>query len=220
MLAEDHQLVAAAMQALLSEEPRIEVIGCAGDGAEAIALVKQKKPDVLLLDLQLPGLHGLDVLREVNALTRVCVVSMHDDEHHILQAIKGGAMGYVCKSAAAMNLREGIHALAQGETYLCTESQKAALRSGRALFVPNKNDLTRREMEVLRLAALGKTNSEIAVELRISRRTAEAHRSSLMKKLALTNQTDLVLYALRSRMIALDGLSVANGGIMEAKADI
>lgn len=212
MLAEDHQLVAAALQSLIAADLRIEVIGCARAGNEAVALVKEKKPDVLVLDLHLPGLHGFDVLREVHELTKVCIVSMYDDEQHIVQAMRAGAMGYVCKTAAPAELTQAIRALAQGETYFCTEAQKAALRFKSTLLGISRDRLTERETTVLKLAALGKSSTEVATELGISRRTAEAHRSNLMKKLVLTNQTELVLYALRVGMIEIPPLpAVAKG---------
>lgn len=200
VLVEDHQLVAAALQTILAEDPMIEVLGCASNGTEAVMLAKAETPDVLLLDLQLPGMHGVEVLREVCTFTKVCIVSMHDDVHHVVQAMRSGARGYICKTARGSCFREAVHAVARGDLYMCPQAEQAGLQAGRS-SVARKPDLSERETEVLHLAALGKNIAEIATKLEISRRTAEAHRASLMKKLALKNQTELVLYALRCKMI-------------------
>jgi DNA-binding NarL/FixJ family response regulator len=201
-LAEDHQLVSMALRALLSEDPRLEVIGLARTGREALELAKTKRPDIMLLDLQLPEMHGLDVLREVKDLTAVCVLSMHDEPHYVTQALRAGARGYVSKSGSAAELKEAIQSIAAGETFLCSRTRKAALRAGSgAQLTSGFGALTKRELAVLDLCSRGKTSGAIARELGISRRTAEAHRASLMKKLVLKTQTELVRYALRQGII-------------------
>ena len=204
VLAEDHHMVAAGIQALLAEDPRVELVALVCTGPEAVSISKALKPDVLLLDLQLPGMHGLDVIRQVSAETRICVLSMHDEEHFIVQAMRAGAFGYVCKTAAAASLREAVQSIARGETYVCIEAQRVALRSNALnANTSGRNGISEREETVLRLAASGKSSQDIAMELGISRRTAEAHRANLMKKLALKSQTDLVRYALRRRLISV-----------------
>jgi DNA-binding NarL/FixJ family response regulator len=205
-LAEDHNLVREGLKALLKNEPCFELVGEATDGLQALQLVDKEKPDVLLLDLRIPRLHGIEVLRQLreHKHTRVVVVSMHADEPYVLEALKSGVSGYVLKDCSSAELVQAIRAVAGGAQYLCEALRQKALSATLKRLVPGIRgpQLTKRELLVLELAAEGKTSGEIAETLFISRRTAEAHRANLMKKLGLKTQTDLVLYAVRNGMIS------------------
>jgi DNA-binding NarL/FixJ family response regulator len=205
-LAEDHKLVREGLKALLKSEPSFELVGEAGDGLQALEIVEKTHPDVLLLDLRLPRVHGLDVLRQLRDKkgTHVVVVSMHSDEPYVVQALRNGVSAYVLKDCPSSELIEAIRIAAAGGQYLCESLRHSALTRSlkRLTSKQDKENLTKRETIVLELAAEGKTSQEIAEKLYISRRTAEAHRANLMKKLGLRTQTDLVLYAIRKGVIA------------------
>jgi DNA-binding NarL/FixJ family response regulator len=204
-LAEDHKLVREGLKALLHNEPAFELVGEASDGLQAVEMVEKNKPDVLLLDLRMPRLHGIEVLRQLRDQhrTRVVVVSMHSDEPYVVEALKNGVSGYVLKDCPPSELIHAIRIAAAGGQYLCESLRQKAISATLKRLVPGVQgpQLTKRELLVLELAAEGKTSSEIAKSLFISRRTAEAHRANLMKKLGLKTQTDLVLYAVRNGLI-------------------
>ncbi len=205
-LAEDHKLVREGLKALLKAEPCFQLVGEASDGLEAVKLVEKEKPDVLLLDLRIPRLHGIEVLRQLReeTRTRVVVVSMHSDEPYVIEALKNGVSGYVLKDCPPSELVLAIRTAADGGQYLCESLRQKAISATLKRLVPGLQgpQLTKRELLVLELAAEGKTSAEIAASLFISRRTAEAHRANLMKKLGLKTQTDLILYAVRNGIIS------------------
>lgn len=208
VLAEDHRIVREGLKALLAAEKDFRLLGEAGDGLEAVELVSRCKPDVLVLDLMIPRLHGLEVIRRVRAdhsATRIVVLSMHSDEPYVVEALRSGALGYVLKDCTASNLLDAIRAVASGKRYL---SPALAERAINALFqdrgepgLDPYETLTGRERLVLQLAAEGLSNPEVAAKLFISARTAETHRANLMRKLGLHSQTDLVRYAIRKNII-------------------
>lgn len=204
-LAEDHKLVREGFKALLKSESNFELVGEASDGLQAVELVEKNKPDVLLLDLRIPRLHGIEVLRQLRdqPQTRVVVVTMHSDEPYVVEALKNGVSGYVLKDCAPTELVQAIRTAAGGGQYLCESLRQKAISATLKRLMPGVKgpQLTKRELLVLELAAEGKTSSEIAQILFISRRTAEAHRANLMKKLGVKTQTDLVLYAVRNGII-------------------
>ncbi|MBI2466955.1 MAG: response regulator transcription factor [Candidatus Rokubacteria bacterium] len=204
VLADDHHLVRQALRTLLAAEPDFQVVGEAGDGLEATRVVERLKPDVLVVDLFMPGLGGLEVTREVvrrSPQTRVVILSMYSNEAYVLEAFRNGASGYVLKDSTSADLLQAVRDAVAGRRYLSPPlSQRAidayAERSKEAAADAYET-LTTREREVLHLAAEGYSNPEIAARLSISSRTAETHRANLTRKLGLHSQTDLVRYAIR-----------------------
>lgn len=211
-LADDHVVVRQGLRALLETEPDFRIVGEAGDGLEAIHLVERLQPDVLVLDLMLPGLSGLEVTRLVrqgSPQTRVLILSMYADEAYVLRALKNGAAGYVLKDSSAADLVQAVREVAGGRRYLSPPlSERAIERYAQKAETGTQEDsyemLTTREREVLHLAAEGHTNAEIAARLGISPRTAETHRANLMHKLGLKSQTDLIRYALRHGILPMN----------------
>jgi two-component system response regulator NreC len=206
VIAEDHTLVREGLKTLLKSEPSFQIVGEAGDGIEAVSMVKKYKPEVLLLDLRMPGLHGLEVLRQIRdeEQTNVVIVSMHTDEPYIVESLRSGVSGYVLKDCPSSEMVQAIRTAADGGQYLCESLRQRAVAATLKRLIPgaSKTRLTEREVVVLEMAASGKTCNDVALSLGISRRTAEAHRSNLMKKLGLKTQTDLVLYAIRNGIIS------------------
>jgi two-component system, NarL family, response regulator NreC len=209
LLADDHKVVCKGLKALLNAEADFEVVGEANDGLEAVQLAGKLRPDILLVDLMMPGLNGLEVTRQVSqhaGSTRVIVLSMHSNEAYVLEALHNGAGGYVLKQSSEEDLIEGIRQVAAGQRYLSPPLTERAINSyferARATEIPDVYDqLTEREREVLQLAAEGFNNSEIGSKLSISPRTVETHRMNLMEKLSIRTQTELVRYALRRGII-------------------
>jgi len=206
VLAEDHTLVREGLSSLLARDPTLKIVGEANDGVEAVKLVEKLKPGVLLLDLMLPRLHGLDVLRRVHKLqtTKVVVVSMHADEPHVSEAFRNGAGGYVLKDSSATELLQAIRAVLSDRRYLSPSLAAGADRSATKRAAAESDvysTLSARERLVLQLGAEGLTSSQIGKQLFISRRTVESHRANLMKKLSLKTQTDLVRFAIRKKLI-------------------
>jgi DNA-binding NarL/FixJ family response regulator len=199
VLADDHVLVREGLKELLRSEPTFEIVGEAGTAAQTVLIVSETQPDILLLDLSLPDLHGTEVLRQVQdrSRTRTIILTMFDNAARVIDTLRHGASGYVLKDSAVAELIEAIRAVANGDQYLSEKIRADAMSACIKDFVPGKrrSKLTDREFAVMELAASDKTSLEIAESLSISRRTAEAHRANLMKKLGLRTQTDLVLFA-------------------------
>ena len=207
VLAEDHRLVREGLSALLARDPTLTIVGEASEGERAVNLVEKLKPDLLLLDLMLPRLHGLDVLRRVRKRhgTKVVVVSMHADEPHVSEAFRNGADGYVLKDSSATELLKAIRSVLSDRRYLSPSLASAAKRpisEGTAAGSDVSSTLSARERLVLQLGAEGHTSAQIGKQLFISRRTVESHRANLMKKLSLRTQTDLVRFAIRKKLIS------------------
>ena len=211
-LADDHIVVRQGLRALLETEPDFRIVGEAGDGPEAVHLVERLQPDVLVLDLMLPGLSGLEVTRLVrqgSPQTRVLILSMYADEAYVLRALKNGAAGYVLKDSSAADLVQAVREVAGGRRYLSPPLSERAIeryaqRAETSIQEDSYETLTTREREVLHLAAEGHTSAEIAARLGISPRTAETHRANLMRKLGLESQTDLIRYALRRGIVPME----------------
>ena len=211
VLADDHRIVRQGLRVLLATESDFNVIGEADDGREALELVKRLSPDVLVLDLMMPGLNGLEVARQLNkqaSKVGVVVLSMHDDEGFVLEALANGVSAYVLKDSNSSDLVQAVREVAAGRRYLSPPLSDRAIETYQQMAkigtMDSHETLTTREREVLQLSAEGHTNSEIAARLGISTRTAETHRSHLMHKLALHTQSDLIRYALRHRVIPLE----------------
>ena len=208
VLADDHHVVRQGLRALLEATPDLVVVGEAADGAAAVEMTARLAPDVLILDLVMPG-NGLDVLRQVTRQlprTRVVVLSMHSSEAYVVEALKAGASAYVVKDATASDLVRAVREVTAGRRYLSPPLSERAIdaytsRAHAATAEPHEA-LTARETEVLRLAARGLSLQQIALELSISPRTAETHRANFMRKLGLHNQTDVVRYAIRHGILA------------------
>jgi len=211
VLADDHHVVRKGMRAVLEAEPGFNLVGEASDGLETVQLVEQLRPDVLVLDLMMPGLNGIEVTRQVgkrSPQTRVLILSMHADDDYVLEALRNGATGYVLKDTGVAELVKAVHEVAAGRRYLSSVLAERAIdayvRQTQESTLDRYETLTDREREVLHLAAEGLTNTEVADRLSISPRTAESHRGNMMRKLGLRTQTDLVLYALRRGIMTME----------------
>jgi DNA-binding NarL/FixJ family response regulator len=210
VLADDHPLVRRGIRAAFEAEEDLEIVGEAGDGLQALRLAERLQPDVLVLDLVMPGLNGLDALPALAQRcprTHVVVLSMHAEEGFVRQALRGGACAYVLKGCDPEVLVLAVREAAAGRHYLSPplsdRAIEAYLQSARAAPPEPHESLTPREREVLQLAAEGHTGAEIGRRLSISPRTVEMHRANLMRKLGLRTQTDLIRYALRRGLIPL-----------------
>lgn len=199
-LCDDHTVVRRGLRRILDDEDGIEVVGEAADAAEAVVLAADERPDVFVMDLGLPGASGIEAtrrVREANPATQVLVLTVHDDVAYLRQAFAAGARGYLVKDAADVELVLAVRRLAAGDEYVHP-------RLGAALLAPSGSgprpagpggELSGRELEVLRLVALGYTNAEIASELYVSVRTVETHRAHVQQKLGIKARADLVRYA-------------------------
>ncbi len=205
-----HNVVRQALRTLLETEPRFVVLGEAGDGLQAVELAARLEPDVLVADLMMPGLGGMEVTRQLarrSPATRVVILSMSISEAHVLEALRGGARGYVRKDATAADLIHAIDEVAAGHLYLSPPFSDHAIEAYRrraAEALDPYDTLTSREREVFHLAAEDLGNVEIAARLGISPRTAETHRANALRKLRLRRQGDVVRYALRRGLLPLD----------------
>ncbi len=209
VLADDHPIVRRGIRELLEASGECVVVAEAGDGVEALDVVEQLRPMVLVVDLSLPQMPGLQVIREVHSRcpgVRVVAHTMHADAEHLQAALRNGAAAYVLKNAPPNELVEAIRAVVAGRPFLSAPLAALAVEDFVAGFAPEEDDLhhtlTDREREVLYLAAEGHTNAEIGDKLGISARTVETHRSNLMRKLHLRDLTDLVRYAIRRGLVA------------------
>jgi two-component system, NarL family, response regulator NreC len=211
LLADDHPVVRLGVRTLLQAEPDFQLVGEADDGLAVVPLVERQQPDVLVLDLMLPNLSGLEITRQVTQRwpqTRIIILSMHANEAYVLEALRQGAVGYVLKGSNARDLVSAVRQVAAGGRYLSPPLSERTLEAyahkAESPALDPYDTLTTREREVLHLAASGLTSPEIAGRLYISRRTVETHRANLMHKLGLETQTDLVRYALRRGILLLE----------------
>jgi DNA-binding NarL/FixJ family response regulator len=201
MVVDDHALMRDGLRRILSEHPKIRVVGEAAEGRQAVELVRNLKPHVLVLDLMLPTVDGLDVLNQVGNETRVLAISMRNDEGFVAETLRRGAWGYVLKEASGQELVTAITAVHAGQRYVSKALPLAMLMPYKA---PAKvgDGLTPREMTILRWCADGATSAQIGKKLSISPRTVEMHRKNVMRKLGFRCQTDLVRYAIRNRIVS------------------
>jgi DNA-binding NarL/FixJ family response regulator len=204
VLADDHQVVRQGFRALLETEPDLKVIGEAADGDKAVQLVENLQPDVLVLDLVMTGTNGLEVTRQVakrSPKTAVVILSMYSSDDYVLEALRAKAKGYVLKESGADELVTAIRVVVSGRRYIAPPLSERVIDTFLNMADGERTDsydgLTAREREVLYMAARGIKNAEIADKLFISRRTVEAHRTNMMRKLGLHSQIQLVRYAMQ-----------------------
>jgi two-component system, NarL family, response regulator NreC len=199
LLAEDHVMVRQALRVLL-EQAGMVVIGEASDGPEALQLAHTHQPEVAILDIAMPHLNGLETarrLREAVPQTKLIVLTMHTEESYVLEALQAGAVGYVLKTQAAVDIVQAIHTVLQGATYLSPRVTNAVMQAYLACATLPPDPLTSRECEIVQRIAEGQTTKEIAAHLGLSVKTVESHRINLMRKLDIHETATLVRYAIR-----------------------
>jgi two-component system response regulator NreC len=207
LIADDHGVLRAGLRALLNAEPDFEVVGEAADGHAAVRLAEELRPDLALLDLSMPGLDGIQVTRQLKQMLpgiRTLILTVHEDEGLLREAIKAGASGYIVKRAVEAELISAIHAISSGNLYVHPSMTRVLLRDLSPTLVPEEapsEPLTPREIEVLRLIAQGHTNRQVAEALQLSVRTVESHRANLMSKLGISSRAELVRYAMEHDLL-------------------
>jgi two-component system response regulator NreC len=211
LLADDHPLIRQGLLRLLEAESDLQVVGEASDGLQAVQLAEALKPDVLVLDLMMPGLNGLEVLRQVkkrSPATVNLVLSMQSADAYVVEALRCGATGYILKDSGPAEVVTAVRHVLQGRRFLSAKLSEKLIDAYLQSTTKNGADLyetlTDREREVLQMAAEGLTNAAIARRLSLSPRTVELHRSRMMNKLGLRNQTELIRYAVRRGILPID----------------
>ena len=209
LLVDDHEVVRTGLSMLLENQNDMKIVGQASNGEQALLLVEQLAPDVVVMDITLPDISGIEVtrrLKQTHPETAVVALTIHEDEQFFFQMLQAGASGYIPKRAASEDLIKAIRAAHKGEIYIYPSLAKALVsdflgRSDNGADKTRVNELTPREQEVLSLLAQGLSNEEIAVHLKISKHTVARHRENLMGKLGLHNRGELVKYAIRKGLI-------------------
>lgn len=210
LVADDHEVVRKGLVSLLQAQPDWQVCGEAGDGREAVEKAIQLKPDILILDIGMPSLNGLEATRQILRTiphARVLILTLHDSDQVVREVLNAGARGFLLKSDAARDLVAAVDALRHDKTYFTSKVAamvlEGYLKGGTpgAVITPGRNRLTPREREIVQLLAEGKSTKEVAVALGLSVKTAETHRSNIMRKLQLHSVSDLVLYAVRNNIV-------------------
>jgi len=203
VIADDHGIVRSGVKLLLNRQEDMEVVAEAEDGVDAVARVVEHRPDVAILDVSMPRMTGLQATHEIKQQspeTQVLILSMHDDQRYLFEALRAGASGYVLKAAADQDLVEAVRAASRGEPFLTSAAQQALITG----FL-NRGDepaaLTPREQEVVKLIAEAHTNREIAEILQLSEKTVESHRARVLQKLGMRDRVELVRYAIRSGLV-------------------
>jgi two-component system response regulator NreC len=210
LLADDHGIVRQGLRAVIARDPLLEVVGESGDGRETVRLAEALNPAIVIMDIAMPHLNGIEATAQIvrrNPTTGVIILSMHSDETYLLRALNAGAKGYLLKDSAEVDLVRAVHAVAQGRTFFSPAITGTLLEDYmRSMQQRNLQDswdlLTEREKEVLQLIAEGMSNKEVAAALELSTYTVETHRNNLMQKLNLHNTAEIVLYAVRKKVIA------------------
>jgi two-component system response regulator NreC len=211
LIADDHGIVRTGLKLLLDRVADLEVVGEASNGREAVRLAAELDPDIVIMDIAMPQLNGIDAAAQIvreNPRRGIIILSMHADESYLLRALDAGARGYLLKDNADDDLERAIHAVVQGKPYFTPSIAQSLLedylRLMRQRHVQDSFDLlTERERQVLQLLAEGKSNKEVASVLDVSPYTIETHRTNLMQKLNLHNTAEIVLYAVRKGIIAV-----------------
>jgi DNA-binding NarL/FixJ family response regulator len=211
LLADDHPIVRQGLRHLLEAEPEIKILGEASDGLQAVQLSEKFKPSVLIVDIMMPGLNGLEVVRQVkdrSPATFSIVLSMQSADVNVVEALKSGAAGYVLKETGPSELLNAVQQVFSGKRYLSPRLSErlidVLLQASEEITLDPYQTLTNREREILQMAAEGLTTAAIAKRLSISPRTAELHRGRMMDKLGLHSQTELIIYALKRGVLSID----------------
>jgi two-component system response regulator NreC len=210
LLADDHQLMRSGLRLLIEQQPDLTVVGEAGDGREVVSLAKSLKPDVVVMDIGMPNLNGIEATHQIiqsHPEIAVVILSMHSDESYVLRVLKAGAKGYLLKDSAEADLIKAVHAVAGGKSFFSPAVSKVLLddyvRKLKRSGIEDAYDLlTPREREILQLIAEGKSNKDVANLLNLSVYTVETHRSNIMEKLHLRGLPELILYAVRKGIIS------------------
>jgi DNA-binding NarL/FixJ family response regulator len=209
LLADDHKLVRAGIRSLLERLPELEVVAEASDGREAIELVEKLEPQIVLMDLAMPEVNGLEATQHLTRTfpkVRVIILSIYSDEEHVYQSLRAGAAGYLMKGAATEELELAIRSVARGETYLSPPVSKPVIMEyirRTNVGLSSREGLSARQTQVLKLIAEGKTTKQVALELAISVKTVETHRSALMKRIGVRDVAALVRYAVKVGLVDL-----------------
>jgi DNA-binding NarL/FixJ family response regulator len=203
LIADDHGIVRSGVKLLLDRQPDIEVVAEAEDGVEAVEKTIEHRPDVVVLDVSMPRMTGLQATHEIKQQapeTQVLILSMHDDERYLFEALRAGAAGYVLKRAADQDLVDAVRAAGRGEPFLTASAQQTLIRD----FLDRDaepQELSPREQEVVKLIAEAHTNKEIAEILHLSEKTVESHRARVLQKLGMRDRVELVRYAIRRGLV-------------------
>ena len=210
LLADDHRIVRQGLRRILEEHPQMEVVAEASDGREAVQLALEKKPDVVVMDIAMPHLNGMEAARQILRrlpATKVLVLSMYSDESYVVQVLEAGAKGYLLKDSADVELVEAVQAVSNGKSFFSPLISRILLdeyvRQLQEKKITDRYELlTEREREILQLIAEGQTSREIAELLNVSVSTVDTHRGHIMEKLDLHNPYEVVLYAVRKGLIS------------------
>ena len=210
LLADDHTVMRNGLRLLLERQPNLSVVGEASDGRETVRAAESFSPDVVVMDIAMPNLNGIEAARQITAArpeTAIVILSMHSDESYVIRALKAGARAYLLKDSAEGDLIAAIHAISEGKSFFSPAISRILVEDYmRQLEQKNVEDtyelLTAREREILQLLAEGKTNKEVASMLNLSVYTIETHRTHILQKLNLHNVPELILYAVRKGIIS------------------
>ena len=210
LLADDHTVMRNGLRLLLERQPNLKVVGEAADGRQAVALSESANPDVVIMDIGMPNLNGIEAARQIvthNPRTAIAILSMHSDESYVIRALKAGARAYLLKDSAEADLLAAVRALSEGKSFFSPAISRILVEDYmRQLERQGAEDtyelLTNREREILQLLAEGRTNKEVAAMLNLSLYTVETHRTHILQKLNLHSVPELILYAVRKGIIA------------------
>jgi DNA-binding NarL/FixJ family response regulator len=205
LVADDHGIVRSGIKLLLERQADLQVVAEASDGVEAVEQALATRPDLCILDVGMPRKTGLQAAREIRSFlseTRVLMLSMHDDEHYLFEALKAGAAGYVLKREADQDLVGAVRAVGRGEAFLTNAAERSIIRDWMSGSATGPNiPLTPREEEVVKLIAEAHTNAQIAQVLHLAEKTVESHRANVLRKLGMRDRVELVRYAIRRGLV-------------------
>ena len=204
LIADDHGIVRSGVKMLIDRQSDMEVIAEAEDGVEAVEMTVRDKPEIAILDVSMPRMTGLQATHEIKKHapdTQVLILSMHDDERYLFEALRAGASGYVLKHAADQDLVNAVRAASRGEPFLTSAAQQSLIRDFLDRGGERPAELTPREQEVVKLIAEAHTNKEIAQILHLSEKTVESHRAHVLQKLGMRDRVELVRYAIRKGLV-------------------